>query len=118
MAKLAHTMFPKIWGESANVLDVYASFTKGSAEAHQVFERAGFSLGRAFAMLADLLNPECIILGGIGMRIGDAFLPKAKEIFQSEALSQTWQACKIVPPRLGERIGDIAALCAAIDQGT
>jgi glucokinase len=51
------------------------------------------------------------------MRIGDAFLPKAEEIFQLEALAQTTQACKIVPAQLGEHIGDIASLCAALDQG-
>jgi glucokinase len=117
MAKLAHMMFPKIWGETTNILDVYTSFTQGTLEARQVFERAGFSLGRAFAMLADMLNPERIILGGLGMRIGDAFLPKAEEIFQLEALPQTKQVCKIVPAQLGEHIGDVAALCAAIDQG-
>jgi glucokinase len=89
----------------------------GSPEARQVFERVGFQLGRAFAMIADLLNPERIILGGLGMRIGDAFLPKAEEIFQQEALPQTRLACKIVPAQLGEHIGDVASLCAALDQG-
>ena len=117
MATLAHMMFPRIWGETTNIMDVYTLFTQGSSEARQVFERAAFSLGRAFAMLADLLNPECIILGGLGMRIGDAFLPKAEEIFQMEALPQTRNACKIVPAQLGESIGDVAALCAALDQG-
>jgi glucokinase len=118
MSKLAHMMFPKIWGETTTILEVYTSFTQGSVEARQVFERAGFSLGRAFAMIADLLNPERIILGGLGMRIGDAFLPKAEEIFQLEALPQTKQTCKIVPAQLGEHIGDVAALCAALDQGS
>jgi glucokinase len=117
MAKLAHMMFPKVWGEATTILEVYTAFTQGSAEARQVFERVGFLLGRAFAMIADLLNPERIILGGLGMRIGDAFLPRAEEIFQLEALPQTKQACKIVPAQLGEHIGDVAALCAALDQG-
>jgi glucokinase len=117
MAKLAHVMFPGIWSESVNVLDLYAAFKNGSSEARQVFERAGFYLGRGFAMMADLLNPECIILGGLGMRIGDAFLPKVEEIFRLEALPQTKEACKIIPAQLGEQIGDIASLCAALDQG-
>jgi glucokinase len=117
MAKLAHLMFPGKWSETVNVLDVYSSLKSGSPEARQVFERSGFYLGRAFAMIADLLNPERIILGGLGMRIGDAFLPEAEEIFQQEALPQTRQACKIVPAQLGEHIGDVASLCAALDQG-
>ena len=117
MAKLACTMFPALWGESSGVLDVYASFKSGSKEARQVFEHAGLYLGRAFAMIADLLNPERIILGGLGMRIGDAFLPKAEEVFKKEALPQTYEICSIVPAQLGEQIGDVAALCAALDQG-
>jgi len=117
MAKLAHIMFPKKWSEKIDVLDIYTMLKSGSPEAHQVFERAGFYLGRAFAMIADLLNPERIVLGGLGMRIGDAFLPKAEEVFQLEALPQTRLACKIVPAQLGEHIGDVASLCAALDQG-
>jgi glucokinase len=117
MAKLAHMMFPNKWSETVNVLDVYSSFRSGSSEARQVFDRVGFCLGRSFAMIADLLNPERIVLGGLGMRIGDAFLPKAEEIFQEEALPQTRQACETVPAKLGEHIGDVASLCAALDQG-
>jgi glucokinase len=117
MAKLAHTMFPAKWNETVDVLEVYSSFKGGSAEARKVFEQAGFHLGRGFAMIADLLNPEFIILGGLGMRIGDAFLPHAEEIFRQEALPQTRRACKIVPAQLGEHIGDVASLCAALDQG-
>jgi glucokinase len=117
IAKLAHTMFPGMWSETSNVLEIYSAWKSGSSEARQVFDRAGFFIGRGFAVLADLLNPECIILGGLGMRIGDAFLSKAMEVFQSEALPQTWRACKVLPAQLGEQIGDVASLCAALDQG-
>jgi glucokinase len=116
MAKLAHMMFPSEWAESASVLDIYAAHRSGSREARQVFERAAYYLGRGFAMLADLLNPERIILGGLGMRIGDAFLPAAERIFRLEALPQAKESCAIVPAQLGESLGDIAALCAALDQ--
>jgi glucokinase len=117
IAKLAHIMFPEIWDETVNVLDVYSAWKSGSAEARQVFNRAAFHLGRGFAMMIDLLNPECIILGGLGMRIGDAFLPKVREIIHLESLRQTRETCAIVPAHLGEHIGDVASLCAALDQG-
>ena len=117
MAKLARAMFPAHWNESSTVLDVYDAYRSGSPEARQVFEEAGLYLGRAFAMLGDLLNPERIILGGLGMRIGDAFLPVAESVFRKESLPQVSSVCKIVPALLGEAIGDIASLCAAIDQG-
>jgi len=117
MAKLAHMMFPSLWNDSATVSDVYAAWKQGSPEAQQVFERAGFYLGRGFAMIADLINPERIILGGLGIRIGDAFLPSAEKVFRREALPQSGAACSVVPAQLGEAIGDVASLCAALDQG-
>jgi glucokinase len=117
MARLAQQMFPGTWDNSATVLDVYAALKKGSPEAQQVFERAGLYLGRGFAMIADLLNPQRIILGGLGVRIADAFLPHAEKVFREEALPQSGNACSIVPAQLGETIGDVASLCAALDQG-
>jgi glucokinase len=117
MAKLARLMFPSLWNDSATVSDVYSALKKGSSEAQQVFEKAGFYLGRGFAMIADLINPERIILGGLGIRIGDAFLPSAERVFRQEALPQSSAACSIVPAQLGEAIGDVASLCAALDQG-
>lgn len=117
MAKLARIMYPSIWNDSSAIADVYAAFKNGSPEARQVFEKAGTYLGRGFAIIADLLNPERIILGGIGSRIGDAFLPTAEKVFRQEALAQASAACSIVPAQLGETIGDVASLCAALDQG-
>lgn len=117
MAKLAQAMFPALWNESASVADLYKAYRSGSSESRQVFEKAGLYLGRAFAMIGDLLNPERIILGGLGMRIGDAFMPIAEVVFQEESLPQVSAVCRIIPAQLGETIGDIASLCAAIDQG-
>ena len=117
IAKLAHMMFPFLWNDSTTVSDVYSAWKKGSPEAQQVFERAALYLGRGFAIIADLINPERIILGGLGVRIGDAFLPSAERVFRQEALPQSSAACSIVPARLGEAIGDVASLCAALDQG-
>lgn len=117
VAKLAQTMYPAIWNESATVIDVHNAYKNNSPEARAVFERAGFYLGRGLAMLADTLNPERIILGGIGTRLGDALLASAKRIFHEEALPQAAEVCEIVPTQLGEAIGDIASLCAAYDQG-
>jgi glucokinase len=116
IAKLARTMYPAIWNESTTVIDVYNAHKNNSAEARAVFERAGFYLGRGLAILADTLNPERIILGGIGMRLGDALLAPAKRVFYEEALPQAAEVCEIVPAQLGEAIGDMASLCAAFDQ--
>lgn len=117
IARLAQIMYPTIWDESATVIEVYNAYKNDSTAARAVFERAGFYLGRGLAILADTLNPERLILGGIGMRLGDVLLAPAKRVFRDEALPQAAEVCEIVPAQLGEAIGDIAALCAAFDQG-
>jgi glucokinase len=116
IAKLAHMMYPALWSESATAVEVYERFTAGSAEAMAVLDRAALYLGRGLAILADILNPERIILGGIGMRMTDGLVEPAKRTFYREVLKEAGEVCEIVPAALGESIGDIAALCAAIDQ--
>jgi glucokinase len=64
-----------------------------------------------------MLNPERIILGGLGMRLSESLVRPAMRIYEAEALPGARNVCEIVPAGLGERIGDIAALCAAYDQG-
>jgi len=117
IALLAEMMFPGKWGSAVSLASLYEDWRAGSNEAREVFDRAAFYIGRGFAMIADILNPERIILGGLGIRIADAFLDKACEVMASEALPESVRVCEIVPAKLGERIGDVASLCAAFDQG-
>jgi glucokinase len=118
IARLARMMYPSLWGEGMTVIDLHEAYQAGSREAASVFSRAATGLGRGLAIIADTLNPERIILGGIGMRLGDALVRPAKAVFESESLPEARRVCEIVPAQLGESIGDIAALCAAYDQGS
>jgi glucokinase len=61
-----------------------------------------------------VLNPQRIVLGGLAWRLGENLLAPMRKVIKREALPQTYQACEIVPAALGEKIGDVAALCAAI----
>jgi glucokinase len=114
---LSQMMYPGKYLGGVTVQDLYREFQNGGSEARQVFERAAFHLGRGLAMMADLLNPERILLGGIGMRIFDALVEPALRVFESETLPEARRACAIVPASLGEEIGDYASLCAALEQG-
>lgn len=117
IGRLARMMFPGRWASEPLVADVYAAFKSGSPEARAVFDRAALYLGRGFALLADMLNPQRIILGGLGMRIGDALVEPARKVMEAEALPEAVRVCEIVSADLGESIGDVASLCAALDQG-
>jgi glucokinase len=116
IALLAQAMFPARWPVGVTTADLDEGYRRGSSEARKVLERASFYLGRGFAMIADFLNPQRIIVGGIGMRMFDSLVEPALAIFRQEALREASDACVVVPVQLGESIGDTAALCAALDQ--
>ena len=87
---------------------------QGDELARQIVCDTGARLGEALAILVDLLNPELIVIGGIGMRMGESLLEPARAAMKREALPASAQACRVVPAALGERIGDIAATCVAM----
>ncbi len=117
IVRLAGMMAPGRWSPGFTVKHLADEARAGDAEARAVFDRAALYLGRGFAMLIDTLNPEKIIVGGIGMRLTDILLTPACRVAEAEALPAAWNVCSIVPAGLGEGIGDIAALCGALNQG-
>ncbi len=117
IAKLAQLMHPELWSNQVHVAELYEAYKAGSVEAKMVFERASLYLGRGLAIVVDFLNPQRVILGGLGMRLQDVLLAPALRVYAEEVLPEARAVCEIVPAALGESIGDYAALCAAYDQG-
>jgi glucokinase len=94
--------------------DVCAAAKQGDALAMRIVRSTGERLGQVLAMLVDILNPDCIVIGGLAMRTGDMILGPACELMAREALPASAAVCRVVPASLGERIGDVAALCVAM----
>lgn len=94
--------------------DIAVAAQEGDALAAHIVLDTGTRLGGALAILVDLLNPELIVIGGLAMRFGESLLIPARAALEQEALSTSVKACKIVAAKLGERIGDVAALCVAM----
>ena len=85
----------------------------GDADARRVLEKSANYLGRALAVLIDILNPERIVIGSIYARAERHFKDGALSAIRREALSLSSGVCEIVPAGLGDSIGDIAALSIA-----
>jgi glucokinase len=101
-------------GQGITARDVGSAAHAGDVIARSILRTSGERLGQTLAMLLDVLNPERIVLGGLAWRMGDNLLASMRKVIRREALPQTQRACEIVPAALGEKIGDVAAVCVAM----
>ena len=93
--------------------ELCAAAASGDRRAVELLARAGRRLGRALAVLVDVLNPEAIILGSLYVRARRFLEKPMREELKREAFPEALAACRILPAALGDRIGDYAALAAA-----
>lgn len=94
--------------------DVALAATAGDPTAGEIIRISGEYLGRGLAILIDVLNPECIVIGSIYARNETLFKPHVDRILKEEAISAALDVCRIKPAELGDSIGDYAALCVAL----
>jgi glucokinase len=94
---------------------IWEAAQAGDSLAMGVVSATGVRLGQAMAILIDVLNPECIVVGGVALRMGESLLGPARSEVMRECLPTSAQACRIVPAGLGEQVGDVAAICVALE---
>lgn len=115
IARRAAQRHPQRWGEEQVSTRALAELAlHGDPDACALFAEVGRDLGRGLAILIDVLNPEVIVIGSLAVRLGELVLAPAREEVRREALPEAVAACRVVPAALGERLGDVASLCAAI----
>jgi len=86
----------------------------GDPVAKEIIRISAEYLGQGLAILIDVLNPECIVIGSIYARNEMLFKPIIDSVLLMEAIPSALGVCRIVPAELGDSIGDFAALCVAI----
>ncbi len=64
-------------------------------------------------MLIDILNPECVVIGSIFQRSEEILRKRMETVIDKEALLYSKKVCRIVPAKLGDSIGDWAAIAVA-----
>lgn len=85
----------------------------GDEFAMAVVRELGDYLGRACAILIDVLNPQRISLGSLALRLGPLLVNAVRESARREALPIAMAACSIDKAVLGDRIQDLATLAVA-----
>ena len=116
LPRLAQAMYPGRWAAGQAAEDLVRLARAGDDAAVQVVRRSATWLGRGIAQLVDLLDPEVVVLGALAWRAADLYLPVVRRTVDAEALPRV-PAVRIETARLGERLGDVAALVAAIHHG-
>jgi glucokinase len=115
IARRAALRYPQRWRKGQiTARDLAELAAAGDADACTLFAEVGRDLGRGLAILIDVLNPEVVVIGALAVRLGESVLGPAREEVRREALPDAVAACRITPAALGERLGDVASLCAAI----
>lgn len=103
-------------GISLSGKDICNAAKEGDPIAGEIVHISATYLGRGIAMLIDIFNPECIIIGSIFSRDEQLFRPGMERELAKEALEQSRGTCVITCAALGDSLGDKAALGVAIDR--
>jgi glucokinase len=112
--QLAARLYPQRWTPQSSIRTLVEAMLRDEPEALAVAAAAGERMGQGLALLVDALNPQMIVLGSLAVALGNRVLGPAQAVVAREALPQAAAACIIVPAALGSRIGDVAALMAAL----
>ena len=115
LAKLAAEQNPGKWPVDTAPSHIIQAALAGDEAAVDLVQEMGTWLGKGLAVLVDVLNPEVIVIGTLGVVLGDMVLEPARKILVQEALPQSNRVCKVVPGKLGSALGDTCALMAVID---
>jgi glucokinase len=118
MVQLAQLYRPERWNEQTPTREIVTLALAGDADARAVVRQMGEWLGKGLAVLIDVLNPEVIVLGTLGVALGDLLIQPAAQMIAQEALPAPAAACRIVPAALGKSLGDVASLMAVIVQSS
>ncbi len=101
---------------NATVGDIVEAGRTGHMGALRVFEDAGLHLGWGVAMLANLINPSAIIVGGDMSQAGDMLLDPVRVGLRRHALASVAAQTVVKAAELGDRASVIGALMVALDR--
>lgn len=113
----ARSMFPDRWDARATIRDVVDAALADDPQALAAVTRTGEWLGHGLTLVVTALNPEVVVVGTLGVVLGERLLAPARAVVAATVLPAAARACTIAPAALGARVGDVAAIMAAIVAG-
>ncbi len=87
----------------------------GDVAVRRAFEDVGTHLGWGVAMLANLINPSALVIGGDMAQAGDFLLESVRDGVRRHALASVSSTLTMSVSSLGDRSGVIGAMLLALD---
>ena len=103
-------------GEQVSTRRMLELCAAGDDAAQRLIADAGRALGVAVANLCNLVNPECVIIGGDLSATGDVLLDPIREVVRRVAIPTAAASLEIVPGVLGERAEMLGALALVLHE--
>lgn len=100
--------------ENITTKEIFEKAKRGDEFFLSVIKESAEKFAKTASILIDLFNPQVIVAGGVFMRNYEFFMSIMKPIIKEESLPDSFSVCKILPAKIGENIGDYAALAVAI----
>lgn len=88
----------------------------GDAAAQRLIGDAGQAVGVAVANLCNIVNPECVVIGGDLGQAGDVLLDPVREMVRRNAIPSAADDTEIVAGVLGERAEMLGALALVMHE--
>ena len=92
---------------------VFEKARKGNEFFLSIVRESAEKFGHVLSILIDLFNPEVIVAGGVFMRNYDLFMPLLTPVLERESIDQSRAVCSVLPAKIGENVGDFAAIAIA-----
>ncbi len=106
----------ELYGEDANAYTLVERAKAGEEGARRALRRMGHSLGAAIGSLANVFDPELVVVGGgFGAAAGDFVLDAAREAARREAIYPADERLRVVPAELGSEAGLVGAGLVAFE---
>jgi glucokinase len=100
----------ELWGGDASAHTLVSRAREGDADAAAALTRIGEYLGAAIGSLANIFDPDLVIVGGgFGAAAGELVLEPARASARCEAIQPADERLQIVEAELGEEAGLIGA---------
>ena len=96
--------------EKLTTKDIAKEARDGDKVALEIFDEVAIRLGEAISILVDILNLDCVVIGGIYPRCLDLLETKVLKSAKKNAVKNNIESCKIASSKLGEKIDDYSSL--------